>query len=81
MYINEANKITLEAEPPGGDNNPLVLSRFQSLLRSCLKAKEDVIKQYVAKLVKLMRITDIEMALISLVIEPLEWSNFSGRLY
>ena len=80
MCINEANTITLQSEALPSDNSPQVLSRFQTMLRTVIKTKDDLIKAYTVKLVKLLRISDIELALISLVVEPLEWTDFSGRV-
>lgn len=80
MCINEANKISLKKEPISLENNPNVVSRFQSLLRSTLNVRDETLRAYTSKLIKLLKITDIELALISLVVEVLEWSNFSGRI-
>lgn len=78
MCINEANQIALQAEVLPEENNPQVIQRFLNILKVVLKTKDEFIMIYVTKLVKLLRITDIELALISLVVEPLEWANFSG---
>lgn len=78
MYHNEANNIALDAEPIMIDIRQTVLHRFLNMLLENIDTSIETLKLYVTKLCKLLVTTEIELAVISLVVETLNWTLFTG---
>lgn len=80
MYQTDSNKIELDTEPLSHQINPVVASRFVKLLNEKIGLSQETLKGYTNKLSKLLILSEVELALITLVADTLSWNEFSGSL-
>lgn len=73
MYRNQSNKIELDSEPISIDVRPSIYIRFVSMLQERLDISKEQVDRFSKKLCKLLVATEIEMALVTLVVESLNW--------
>ena len=82
MYNEQPDSFSLAREPPAGSRvDETIFRRFCAIVEAqAAETDRRLLQEYIRKCVKLIGSVDIELGLVSLLVESVNWSGFSGTL-